>query len=666
MTVARKSLTISDGHRPTLQTVAPFNALRSVEVFKTTRRRYWVPVLIIRLLLPLLLLPQCLLAEPAPERVRIYQVFVRTFGNTNETRKANGSLQENGSGKFAGFNAAAIAEIKAMGFTHVWLTGVLQQATATDYSAAGQPADDPDLLKGLAGSPYAVRDYFDVCPDYATDPAKRLEEFKSLVARFHEANLKVLIDLVPNHVARSYHSDIKPDFDFGKNDKRDVFFHESNNFFYLTTAGGPPLRLPTMKEGKPSSPTCVALGMGDGLFDGEKTFGRVTGNNSATWTPSDGDWYETVKLNFGYDYTQPAKGVKMPAHGVPDTWMKLDAILAYWQELGVEGFRCDMAHMVPPEFWKWAIDRARQRDSNAFFAAEAYDSDPAKVSTFGTENVMAGLLKAGFDTVYDDPSYDILKEIYDGNRWANDLDRLAADPAVFEKSLRYAENHDEVRLAGRSNWGDAGMLVGRPVSAVLFALSGGPVMIYAGQEVGEPGAGVEGFGGEDARTSIFDYWSMPEFTKWVNGGAYDGAKLSEDQLKLREFYRRLLHLANQPAFRSGTRIPLNPANLENPNYGRLPGETASGHWLYAMVRRDAVTGQCFLVVANFHKDQTLRNVRIQLPPDLLAAFTASEITLTEKLADNPSVQKIPVSELREKGALIAEIPPLTALALEFR
>jgi len=190
------------------------------------------------------------------ERVRIYQLLVRLFGNTNETRKINGTLAENGVGKFADINDAALDAISAMGFTHIWLTGILQQATATDYSQIGRPADDPDLLKGLAGSPYAIKDYFDVCPDYAVDPAKRLDEFKALLARIHAHGLKALIDLVPNHVARSYDSAVMPEISFGARDDKTKFFDPQNNFFYLRASdpgGGPPLKLPTCRDGKRSA-----------------------------------------------------------------------------------------------------------------------------------------------------------------------------------------------------------------------------------------------------------------------------------------------------------------------------------------------------------------------------------------------------------------------------
>jgi glycosidase len=601
------------------------------------------------------------------ERIRIYQLFVRLFGNTNEARKSNGTIAENGVGKFSHINDAALASLRDMGFSHIWLTGVLQQATATDYSSIGQPADDPDLLKGIAGSPYAIKDYFDVCPDYADKPENRIEEFKSLLDRMHALRLKALIDFVPNHVARSYASDVKPELDFGRNDDTSKQFDPKNNFFYLKPgSGGPPLRLPTVKDGKPVSPTCKLPGIDcDGLFAPEREFGRVTGNNKASWTPGIDDWYETVKLNYGFDFTVASKNVReypnasAPDKPVPDTWNKMDQVLAYWQSLGVDGFRCDMAHMEPPEFWSWAIARARERNPQVVFIAEAYDNDPAKVpATNSSEsNVMFHLLKAGFTGVYDDPTYKALKKIYEGPAWANDLDDNRPNQLIFENSLRYAENHDEVRLASKSQWGGNGMKVGPAISAILYGLSSGPVMLYNGQEVGEPGAGVEGFGSDDSRTSIFDYWSMPELVKWVNGNAYDGGKLSDAQKGLRATYGRLLRLMNEPAFRSGRTIPLNKANNNNPRYGRIGGETASGHWLYSFLRIDDASGQKFLVVVNLHPSETMKDVRITVPADALRDGAAGAVWV-DQLAEKGVSATMERQEVR-----VAEIPPATPLLL---
>jgi len=608
--------------------------------------------------------------RPSTSRIRIYQLLPRLFGNVNGTRKPNGTLAENGVGKFADINDAALGALRAMGFTHLWLTGVQRQATATDYAALGLAADDPDLLKGLAGSPYAIKDCYDVCPDYAVEPAERLAEFRALLGRARAAGLRVVIDFVANHLARSHRSVVQPDADFGAADDRGKFFDPQNNFFYLqpdSPGGGPPLRLPTVRDGQPVSPTCRVLGGCDGLFDGEREHGKATGNNLASWAPGPHDWYETIKLNYGYDFTTGAREyptADQPGKPVPDTWRKMDRVLAHWQALGVDGFRCDMAHLVPPEFWAWAIGRARERRADALFLAEAYDNDPMKVPG---GNVLTALLAAGFDAVYDDPSYKVLKGLYDGPKWANDLDGVVGDGTLFHRALRYAENHDEVRLAGTGQWGGVGMEVGRAVSAILFGLARGPVLVYSGQEVGEPAHGAEGFGGDDARTTIFDYWSMPELAKWVNGHRYDGGLLSPGQKGLREDYARLLALVGEPAFRDGECFRLNYANHSNERFGRVGGETTSGHWVYAYLRFDPASGQRFLVLANLHPSETLRDVQVRLPREAVAFL---------QLPAEPALR--PIERLMETrtaialtdaadGALkvcVAELPPLTAFYIE--
>jgi glycosidase len=592
------------------------------------------------------------------KRPVIYQLLVRTFGNTNETRKPGGTMAENGCGKFAQINDAALESIAAMGFTHIWLTGVLEQASGTAYP--NRPADDADILKGVAGSPYAIKDYFDVCPDYAMDPEKRMDEFKSLLERCRKHGFKVIIDFVPNHVARSYSSDVKPEHSFGADDRRDVFFDRENHFYYLQPdhpGGGAPLKLPT--AGKPGC---------DGLFDLERDFGRVTGNNVISWSPSINDWYETVKLNYGHDFTQGRFTAHLPGadaspEQVPKTWRTMDAVLAYWQEMGIDGFRVDMAHMVPMEFWRWVVTRCRGRSSGVFFAAEAYDNDPAKLTD---GHVLDELLNAGFDAVYDDPSYDVLEGLYDAGKWANDLDPLTFIGARFHKSLRYGENHDEVRLASSKEWGGLGMKVGRPVSAVLYTLGRGPIMMYNGQEVGEPADGAEGFGGDDARTSIFDYWSMPEFTKWVNDGKFDGGRLSPEQVAMRQWYSKLLRATQDKAFTAGEFYGLNHANKENPRFGRIGDESASGHWLYAFLRSDRSSGRASLVVANFHGSDTIRGASARIPEDarnFVGRSGDANWKFTDRL-DSDWSGSIAPGQLEIDGLPLPDMPPCSALILE--
>jgi len=525
--------------------------------------------------------------------------MVRHYGNANQTRKRFGSLDENGCGKFNDLTEKVIEKICDSGYSIVWLTGIIEHATGTSYD--GIPADDPLILKGKAGSPYAVRDYFDVAADLAEDPAKRIDEFKKLLARCKKAGLKVMIDFIPNHVARSYRSDVNPDLSFGVQDKTEFFFSRENHFFYLQQGEGP-LMLP------------------GGEYPPESKVGKVTGNNSATWRPSVNDWYETVKLNYGYDFT---KGRDTRAlddmldDEAPHTWKIMDAILAYWQDMGVDGFRVDMAHMVPMQFWEWVIKRSRDRAmEEVYFMAEAYDGDPAKLSD---KNVLEHLMQVGFNTVYDGDTYELIKEIYEHGKWANDLDEVLFQNSKLDNMLRYAENHDEVRIASPQHWGGHGAKISAPVTAILHGIGKGPVMVYNGQEVGEPALGSEGFAGDDGRTSIFDYWSPPELAKMVNSGEYGDDLLSDEQVNLRNWYASWMQLIQQPAFAKGEVYGLNHFNKDNEDYGRLDGEGCSGHWLYSFVRY--TEEQAYVVVVNLNPSQVMKDVEIHIPEDLAMEIT---------------------------------------------
>ncbi|HSP45878.1 MAG TPA: hypothetical protein VLO30_07790, partial [Chthoniobacterales bacterium] len=182
-----------------------------------------------------------------------------------------------------------------------------------------------------------------------------------------------------------------------------------------------------------------------------------------------------------------------------------------------------------------------------------------------------------------------------------------------------------------------------------------------------PGAGAEGFGGDDARTSIFDYWSMPEFVKWVNDHKYDGAHLSVAQREIREFYGRLVNLIGQPAFADGKFLALNPANHDNERFGRLPGEEASGHWLYAFLRYDIAAEQRFLVVANLHPAIAFDDVRILLPPAALQFLQLQHVPLTliERLSGATERVNVSSNQAVNAGIPIAQISRLSALYFEF-
>ena len=273
-------------------------------------------------------------------KVIIYQVLPRLFGNKNTTNRRWGSIQENGCGKMNDFSTSVLRHIKDMGVTHIWYTGVIRHATVTDYSSFGIPRQHPEVVKGKAGSPYAITDYYDIDPDLAEDVDHRMEEFEALIARTHEAGLKVIMDFVPNHVAREYKSICKPARvkDLGENDHKENHFDIRNNFYYCW---GQPLVLPHV-AGQQQVYTEIPA--------------KATGNDRFTNTPDRNDWYETVKLNYGIDYCD-AGGRSEHFLPIPDTWNKMTDILLFWASKGIDAFRCDMAEMVPPAFWTWAIDK---------------------------------------------------------------------------------------------------------------------------------------------------------------------------------------------------------------------------------------------------------------------------------------------------------------------
>lgn len=567
--------------------------------------------------------------DPLGQRPVIYQLVVRHFGNTNQTRATNGSLAENGVGKFADIDEVAIAALVEFGVTDVWLTGVLRQATLTNYNGYGMPADDPDTVKGRAGSFYAIRDYYDVSPDYAMDPTLRLEEFDALVTRLHAVDLRVMIDLVPNHVARGYGSVVVPDTDFGASDNQAVFFAPDNNFFYLD---GAPLILSRPGYYNPPGFTF------DGAFAPENgtpgNLAKVTGNNQTSTSPGATDWYETVKLNWGFDFANNVSDYDP----IPDTWLKMDAIVAYWQDRGVDGFRCDFAHYVPNQAWTWLIDQARSRDPNVYFVAEAYED-------------LDGLLAAGFDAVYYDAGYDALKQIYQGSGSQAQYSAVMGllDDPERPKYLQYLENHDERRMAspvvangGADDSGFGGKNAGYQLAPLAYLYGAGPILVYNGQEVGEPGSGVEGFGQEDGRTTIFDYWSLPELSKWVNGGAFDGGLLAADQVALRGFYADLLALTQDVSAKGagywGLEYHNNPANF---------GDCPDG--FYSFARFEPASGRALVVVANFTPGQSASG-QIRLPQDLVDAIG---------LAGDLSIRKV----LDESGAVDQLVGMVTSAAL---
>ncbi|MCG8521310.1 MAG: alpha-amylase family glycosyl hydrolase, partial [Pseudomonadales bacterium] len=367
----------------------------------------------------------------------VYQVFTRLFGNTNTTNTPWGTIEENGVGKFADFSEKALTEIKALGVTHIWYTGVPHHAVINDYTEYGISNDDPDVVKGRAGSPYAVKDYYNVDPDLAIDPSKRLEEFKALVDRTHNAGMKVIIDIVPNHVARNYEGKTNPDGveDFGSSDDTSKEYAVNNNFYYIP---GEAFKVPDWQEGY------LPLGgeennLADSKF--EENPAKWTGNGSRLAQPHYNDWYETVKINYGVrpdgakDFDELPESFREKDYKehyefwkdktLPDSWGKFKDIAQYWLDFGVDGFRYDMAEMVPVEFWSYLNSNIKTKNPDAFLLAEVYNPDLYRDY----------IHKGKMDYLYDKVElYDSIKHVMKGYGWTDHI-------PVVQKGMADIEHH---------------------------------------------------------------------------------------------------------------------------------------------------------------------------------------------------------------------------------
>ncbi|MCC2615494.1 alpha-amylase family protein [Aestuariibacter halophilus] len=493
----------------------------------------------------------------------IYQVFTRLFGNKNSTNKPWGTISENGVGKFNDFTDTALAEIRDMGTSHIWYTGVPHHAVINDYRALGISLDDPDVVKGRAGSPYAVKDYYNVNPDLAEDPSRRLEEFEALIERTHKHGMKVIIDIVPNHVARNYQSVSAPAGveDFGANDDTSVTYARHNNFYYVV---GEAFQVPDFKDG----PLPLG-GESHPLADGQypENPARWTGNGARKAQPDANDWYETIKVNYGVRPDGSHDFPALPAHleeadtashyvfwqdkDVPDSWLKFRDIVLYWLEKGVDGFRYDMAEMVPVAFWSYLNSTIKHHNPDALLLAEVYNP-----------SLYRDYIKFGrMDYLYDKVGfYDTLKGIMQGKQDAMALHREHRAVADIEQHmLHFLENHDEQRIASDDFAGNAQQ--GIPAMAVSALISRAPTLWYFGQEVGEDGSEDAGFG-QPTRTSIFDYVGVPAHQRWMNNGAFDGGQLSEAEKQLRADYRRILRLSAFHPSMQGRYVPLQVAPTE--------------------------------------------------------------------------------------------------------
>lgn len=530
------------------------------------------------------------------DKIIIYQVMTRLFGNDNDHCQADGTLAQNGCGKMADFTPRALQEIKALGATHVWYTGLLEHATQTDYRRYGIRPDHPAVVKGKAGSPYAIKDYYDIDPDLANDVPNRMREFDNLVRRTHQAGLKVVIDFVPNHVARQYHSDACPNgtADLGAADDQTQAFSPYNNFYYI-----------------PGTPFQGQFDLRAGTSEAYvEQPARATGNNRFDAYPTRDDWYETVKLNYGVDYTN---GGTCHFDPIPDTWEKMRDILLFWAARHVDAFRCDMAEMVPVEFWEWAIPQIKAEHPAVVFIAEVYN--PAEYRNY--------IFRGHFDYLYDKVGlYDTLRGITCGYESATAITRCWQSlNGIDQHMLHFLENHDEQRLASESFAGNGRK--GIPAMIVTACLNTNPVMIYFGQELGEQGMDAEGFSGRDGRTTIFDYWSVPSIRRWRNRGKFGESHLTSEESALRAFYVRLLGLCHtEAALREGRFFDLTYANIN--------GWRFDEHRQFAFLRQAG--HELILAIVNF--SDTPAHVAVNIPThafDYLGIPTVEAATAVDLL-----------------------------------
>ena len=544
----------------------------------------------------------------------IYQLLPRLFANYTAEPIPNGTIAENGCGKLNSITPKVLKEIRQLGATHVWYTGVIEHAHTPDYSRFGIPVHNPNIIKGKAGSPYAITDYYDIDPDLAVSVPHRMEEFEALVARTHRAGLKVIIDFVPNHVGREYHSDVAPVGveDLGQGDDKGMFFAPQNNFYYITR--------------QLFAPSEVDLSGHDMPY--VEFPARASGDDCFTAFPSKYNWYDTVKLNYGYDYGDGSRHYDP----TPSTWLKMLHILRYWAAKGVDGFRCDMAHMVPIDFWRWAIPQVKELNENVIFIAEIYD-----VALYRPY-----IYTAGFDYLYDKVNlYDSLRAIECSNHSAATLTSCwQTVDGISDHMLNFLENHDEQRFASQQYAGDAKRVEASLIVSAM--MSTGPFMLYAGQELGEKAADAEGYSGYDGRTTIFDYWSIPTLRRWLNRGKCDGT-LTDEEVALRSFYNRVLTLCNsEKAISEGRFFDLMYVNYENPRF--------NPHRHFAFLRHH--DHDLLVIAVNFSDHEAITEINIPAH-----AFEYLEISRGFAVAEELLSGQKSLKAVTELSPFATHIPP---------
>ena len=507
----------------------------------------------------------------------------RLWGNDNPNPIFFGSVTQNGTGRFSDIDTKTLEYLSWLGCSHVWYTGIIRHSTQT--KEAGCIRSHPQFVKGIAGSPYAICDYYDVNPYLADNPDNRMAEFEQLLKRTHDAGLKMIIDFVPNHVARDYgKTAMTPGHPvLGAEDDKSVHWKAENDFFYYV---GEKLTLP--------------ISVPDGMEPYEEMPAMATGNNCYSPTPGVNDWYETVKINYGDDHTP--------------TWDKMYDIIDFWASKGVDGFRCDMVELVPPQFFKWLIEKIKTKYPEVIFIAEVYKKD---LYSEYIRNI-------GFDFLYDKSGlYDTLRTVVEKNANDNGMPvelwqsatgitrcwQFLGDLQPY--MLNFLENHDEQRFAS-DFFGKKAENTFAPLYVSLF-MNTAPFMIYFGEEVGEKGMDHEGFSGCDGRTTIFDWWSVASvlrLRKVIESGAYktmdvaeiSKAGLTEEEAKIFcRFAEATRYAASDEAIRQGTTYDLCYCNSCS------DGFDMNRHFVFLRDHLDHTV----LVAANFSNREA--NMKIVIP-----------------------------------------------------
>ncbi len=582
----------------------------------------------------------------------VYQVFTRLFGNTNTTNKTWGTIEENGVGKFNDFTNKALREIKNLGVTHIWYTGVPHHCVIRDYTKYGISQDDPDVVKGMAGSPYAVKDYYNVNPDLAVNVENRLQEFEDLIARSHKANLKVIIDIVPNHVARNYFSISNPKGikNFGADDNKSVIFDVNNNFYYIPNEA---FQVPDFLDGyKPLGGKVHVLS--DGKFTENPA--KWTGNGSRSAKPNFYDWYETVKVNYGISpegkkyFDELPEGFENEGYTkhfefwqdkkTPDSWVKFRDIALYWLEKGVDGFRYDMAEMVPVEFWSFMNSSIKMKNPKAFLLAEVYNPDLYKDY----------IKKGKMDYLYDKVQlYDTLKNIIQGHGSTDNIPPIQEYLKEIEGNmLHFLENHDEQRIASPEFVGDVNKA--KPGMVVSATISSAPTMIYFAQEVGEDGSENAGFG-KPSRTSIFDYIGVPSLQRWVNNKKFDAGQSTEKEIKLRDFYKRILNFTINSEALVGSYQDIHLFNRDKTkNYNDK---------ILSFVRWSE--SEKLIIISNFDHSKSY-NFNLKIPQEIIKKWKLKEgeFILKDKLYNSKNFN---LKVINSNGEVSIDIKPLESYIL---